>query len=104
MLVTRAIAPDVDFLAMHRLAPARYPLLLESAAHGTAQGRWDLLLAHAGESLACATGSVPGARSAYRATNRAGRSAAAGRCCWATNWPHRSNRSCACRARRARCP
>jgi anthranilate synthase component 1 len=51
MLVTRAIAPDVDFLAMHRLAPARYPLLLESAAHGTAQGRWDLLLAHAGESL-----------------------------------------------------
>src|SRR5688500_8326739 len=51
MLVTRAIAPDVDLLALHRLAPARYPLLLESAAHGTAQGRWDLLLVHAGDSL-----------------------------------------------------
>ena len=51
MLVTRAIAADLDFLALHRLAPARYPLLLESAAHGTAQGRWDLLLAASGDSL-----------------------------------------------------
>ncbi len=51
MLVTRVIAPDLDFLALHRLAPTRYPLLLESAAHGTAQGRWDLLLAASGEAL-----------------------------------------------------
>src|SRR5690606_7323348 len=38
-------------LALHRRAPARYPLLLESVAHGTAQGRWDLLLAADGHGL-----------------------------------------------------
>ena len=32
-------------------APARYPALFESSAHGTAQGRWDLLLATDGASL-----------------------------------------------------
>src|SRR5690606_41765822 len=59
MLVTRLLAPDTDLLALHRLAPARYPLLLESAAHGTAQGCWDMLLAASGESLAlCADGVV----------------------------------------------
>ena len=51
MLVTRPIPPGIDFLDLHRLAPSRYPMLLESAAHGTAQGRWDLLLAANGESL-----------------------------------------------------
>jgi len=51
MLVTRAIAPDIDLLDLHRHAPARYPLLLESAAHGTAHGRWDMLLAADGASL-----------------------------------------------------
>ena len=51
MLVTRALAADIDLLALHRLAPARYPLLLESTAAGTAQGRWDLLLATDGQSL-----------------------------------------------------
>ena len=44
MLLTRALAPSIDLLDLHRLAPQRYPLLLESSAHGTAQGRWDLLL------------------------------------------------------------
>ena len=34
---------DTDLLALHRLAPQRYPLLLESTAAGR-QGRWDLLL------------------------------------------------------------
>jgi anthranilate synthase component 1 len=52
MLVTRNLAPGVDLLALQRLAPLRYPLLLESSAAGTAQGRWDLLLAASGESLA----------------------------------------------------
>ncbi len=52
MLVTRTLAPGTDLLALHRQAPARYPLLLESAAHGSAQGRWDLLLAADGEALA----------------------------------------------------
>ena len=51
MLVTRTLPHGIDLLALHRLAPARYPLLLESAAHGTAQGRWDMLLAASGESL-----------------------------------------------------
>ena len=52
MLVTRHLSPDIDLLALHRLAPHRYPLLLESSASGTAQGRWDLLLATNGESIA----------------------------------------------------
>ena len=51
MLLTRSLPPAIDLLALHRLAPQRYPLLLESSAHGTAQGRWDLLLAANGESL-----------------------------------------------------
>ncbi len=51
MLITRALSPDTDLLALHRHAPSRYPLLLESAASGTAQGRWDMLLAASGESL-----------------------------------------------------
>ncbi|HEU4814373.1 MAG TPA: aminodeoxychorismate synthase component I [Xanthomonadaceae bacterium] len=52
MLATRAIPADVDLLDLHRLAPARYPVLLESSACGTAQGRWDLLLAADGASIA----------------------------------------------------
>ncbi len=51
MIETRALPPDIDLLALHRLAPLRYPLLLESVASGTAQGRWDLLLAADGEGL-----------------------------------------------------
>jgi len=61
MLVTRPISADLDLLDLHRLAPSRYPMLLESAAHGTAQGRWDLLLAANGESLSLhADGSLHG--------------------------------------------
>ena len=51
MLLTRALPSTIDLLSLHRLAPQRYPMLLESSAHGTAQGRWDLLLAANGESL-----------------------------------------------------
>ncbi len=51
MLLTRALPSTIDLLSLHRLAPQRYPMLLESSAHGTAQGRWDLLLAASGESL-----------------------------------------------------
>ncbi len=51
MLVTCTLPRETDLLGLHRSAPARYPLLLESAAHGTAQGRWDLLLAASGEAL-----------------------------------------------------
>ena len=58
MLVTRPLTPDIDLLALHRLAPQRYPLLLESSAAGTAQGRWDLLLATTGESLTLSADNV----------------------------------------------
>lgn len=62
MLVTRPLPPDIDLLALHRLAPARYPVLLESSssqlAAGAAQGRWDLLLATNGESLQLAADGV----------------------------------------------
>jgi anthranilate synthase component 1 len=51
MLTSRPLAPDIDLLSLHRLAPQRYPVLLESTAHGTAQGRWDLLLLASGGSL-----------------------------------------------------
>lgn len=51
MLTTRAVSAGAGLLALHRLAPARYPVLLESVAHGTAQGRWDLLLASTGTDL-----------------------------------------------------
>ena len=52
MLLTRNLDAAGDLLALQRLAPARYPLLLESSAAGTAQGRWDLLLAADGGALA----------------------------------------------------
>jgi anthranilate synthase component I len=51
MLLSRSLPSTIDLLALHRLAPSRYPLLLESSAQGTAQGRWDLLLAATGERL-----------------------------------------------------
>jgi len=51
MLRSHPLPADTDLLALHRLAPARYPLLLESVAAGTVQGRWDLLLATSGEGL-----------------------------------------------------
>ncbi|MDH5834752.1 aminodeoxychorismate synthase component I [Luteimonas kalidii] len=51
MLISRPLASDTDLLALHRVDPARYPVLLQSVAHGTAQSRWDLLLATDGGSL-----------------------------------------------------
>jgi anthranilate synthase component 1 len=51
MLVTRSLPADIDLLALQRLAPQRYPLLLESSSTGTAQGRWDMLLVGNGDSL-----------------------------------------------------
>ncbi|MCA1715027.1 MAG: aminodeoxychorismate synthase component I, partial [Gammaproteobacteria bacterium] len=51
MLLTRALPSTIDLLDLHRHAPARYPILLESTACGSTQGRWDLLLATEGESL-----------------------------------------------------
>jgi anthranilate synthase component I len=48
MIVTRVLPADCDLLRLHRLAPLRYPLLLESTSSslkaGQASGRWDILL------------------------------------------------------------
>src|SRR5690606_36368355 len=52
VLTSRPLPPDTDFLALHRQDPSRFPLLLQSVAHGTAQARWDLLLVAEGGSLA----------------------------------------------------
>ena len=49
--VRRVLDGAGDLLDLHRLAPARYPVLLESTASGTRIGRRDLLLATNGESL-----------------------------------------------------
>src|SRR5690606_53594 len=49
--VSRRLPPGIDLLDLHRLDPARYPLLLESSAAGSAQGRWDILLVAHGESF-----------------------------------------------------
>ena len=40
-----------DFLALHRLVPARYPFLLESPGATTAQAHFDILFACPGETL-----------------------------------------------------
>ncbi|MDH1663166.1 aminodeoxychorismate synthase, component I, partial [Stenotrophomonas sp. GD03777] len=41
----------IDLLALQHHDPARFPLLMESTASGTAQGRWSLLLAAQGDCL-----------------------------------------------------
>lgn len=51
MLATRSLGADTDLPALQRLAASRYPLLLESSAAGTAQGRWDILLAADGGAI-----------------------------------------------------
>jgi anthranilate synthase component 1 len=73
MLVSRSIDASIDLLALHRVAPQRYPLLLESSAAGTAQGRWDLLLACNGESLSSSSGADEDFLSALDAAWRAQR-------------------------------
>jgi anthranilate synthase component 1 len=47
-VVSCPLAADTDLLALHRFAPERYPMLLESAAAG-AGARWDVLLLTEGE-------------------------------------------------------
>ena len=57
MLLTRALDPRVDLLDLHRVDPARYPVLLESTSvpmHGRAGprvARWDLLPVADGSAL-----------------------------------------------------
>ena len=51
MTCQRDLSPGLDLLALHRLDPVRYPLLLESVAGGNALSRWDLLLVADGDGL-----------------------------------------------------
>lgn len=51
MTLIRPLRADIDLLALHRLAPQRYPALYESTASGTEHGRWDLLLMADGSGL-----------------------------------------------------
>ena len=50
-MLTRQLPTEFDLLDLHRLDRARYPVLLESSAAG-AHGRWDMMLAHDGNSFA----------------------------------------------------
>lgn len=50
-MLVRPLPADTDLLALHRLEPARYPMLLESAVTGSPRARWDLLLACDGHGL-----------------------------------------------------
>ena len=45
------LARNYDLLALHRLAPERYPFLLQSTAVSPALGRYDILLAAPGDAL-----------------------------------------------------
>jgi anthranilate synthase component 1 len=49
--VSLPASPGETLLALHRAWPGRYPVLLESAASGTPQGRFSLLLARPRERL-----------------------------------------------------
>ncbi len=42
---------EFDLLRLHQLNPERYPHLLESVLHGTAQSRYDILFAFPGETI-----------------------------------------------------
>src|SRR5690606_5857859 len=51
VLISRPLPPVSALLALQRVDPGRYRLLLQSVALGTAQARWDLPLLADGGSL-----------------------------------------------------
>ena len=51
MMHTRMLPADTDLLALQRVDPKRFPLLLESVAGGNPASRWDLLLLADGSGL-----------------------------------------------------
>lgn len=48
---TRKLDSYFDLLQLHQYAPERYPFLLESVVHGTAQSRYDILFAFPGQTI-----------------------------------------------------
>jgi anthranilate synthase component 1 len=49
--VVLEIEPSLDLLALHRISPDRYPVLLESTGGSPALGRFDILMAFPAETL-----------------------------------------------------
>jgi len=47
----RALAQPVDLPALHKLAPQRYPFMLQSTAPGPTLGRFDILFAFPGDTI-----------------------------------------------------
>jgi len=58
VLTTRQLPGQPALLDLHRLDPVRYPVLLESVAHGTSHGRWDMLMVSTGVELVLAANGV----------------------------------------------
>ncbi|MGH8105576.1 MAG: chorismate-binding protein, partial [Arenimonas sp.] len=52
-MIQQALPRDLSFIDLQRLAPERYPLLLESVADSKALSRWDFLFIANGEGLIC---------------------------------------------------
>lgn len=50
-ITTRELGRCPDLSRLHELNPERYPFLLESAAHGTPQGLYDILFAFPGKTI-----------------------------------------------------
>ena len=64
-LLVCALAQPVDLLGLHRLAPQRYPFLLQSTVTRPPLGRYDILFAFPGESIELAgSGQLRGSRGA----------------------------------------
>lgn len=49
--IVRDLGSTFDLLRIHAAFPSRYPFLLQSVAHGSQTGRWDILFAFPGQSL-----------------------------------------------------
>jgi anthranilate synthase component I len=81
------LAGETDLLAVHAADPERFPFLLESAAAGTRQGRFDILFAFPGETVAARAGEafLPRFDAAWRAA-RVGKFASADNLPFAGGW------------------
>jgi anthranilate synthase component 1 len=66
-MLRATLAGPVDLLALHRLAPADYPFLLQSVAGHTLSGRYDILFAFPSAHLTCRGAEVSGSAGVPRA-------------------------------------
>lgn len=49
--IVRNLGSTTDLLRIHAAFPSRYPFLLQSVAHGSETGRWDILFAFPGQTM-----------------------------------------------------